>query len=225
MMEAVIYILRSSHIYLGFGLLALFWIPILSKKGGKAHIWAGRAYFGVMLTVLLTAGVICGYRMFTGQFIQGLILGLLTLISFNALWEGYIYARYRKEVPLWHKRAIRALNTLAFIYGIPVTYFGITTGNPLLLIFGPLALLANFRIVIGRRPAVRDIKQKNVRMREHYGAMLISGGAAYTAFLAFGSRQFLDLSEFNLGIIPWILPTIVVFVVVYFYNKRYPLST
>jgi hypothetical protein len=61
-------------------------------------------------------------------------------------------------------------------------------------------------------------------MREHYAAMLISGGAAYTAFLAFGSRQFFDLNEYGLNVLPWILPTIVVFIVVYLYNKRYPLS-
>lgn len=224
-MEAIIDILRSSHIYLGFGLLVLFWLPVLSKKGSKVHIWAGRGYFYVMCIVLLTAAVICAYRLFTGNFYQGLILGLLTLISFNALWEGYVYARFRKEVPEWHKSAIKVLNVLAFLYGLPVTYFGITTGNPLFLIFGPLAVLANFRIVIGKRPAVRDIRQKNVRMREHYGAMLISGGAAYTAFLAFGSRQFFDLNEYGLGILPWILPTIIVFIVVFFYNKRYPLLT
>lgn len=225
LMETLIDFFRSTHIYLGFGLLVLFWLPILTRKGSKLHVWAGRTYFGTMLAVLLTAAVICAYRLFTGQFLQGLLLGLLTLISFNALWEGLVYARYRKVVPNWQIRMIKFLNVIAFVYGIPVTYFGVTTGQPLLLIFGPLAILANFRIAIGKRPAVRDITQSNVRLREHYAAMLISGGAAYTAFLAFGSRHFLDLNEYGLGILPWILPTILVFVVVFLYNKRYPLAS
>ena len=44
MSEAIHQILRWTHIAIGFTILVVFWIPVLSKKGGRLHIAAGKVY-------------------------------------------------------------------------------------------------------------------------------------------------------------------------------------
>jgi hypothetical protein len=65
--------------------------------------------------------------------------------------------------------------------------------------------------------AIRDIiklmKRNSFELnwyQEHYKGMITSGIAAYTAFLAFGGRQFLgELLPGMWQILPWILPTLI----------------
>ena len=42
--DGVHLVLRSVHIVPAFVGLALFWVPVLAKKGGRLHVCAGWAF-------------------------------------------------------------------------------------------------------------------------------------------------------------------------------------
>lgn len=218
-MEALQHLLRSSHIWAGFALLALFWIPLFVKKGSRGHIIIGRIYTWLMFGVLFTAASLCVYRVATGNWSQGLALGFLTLISFNALWYGYVVAINKKLTKgIATTRSVLSLTTV--IYGVALTALGIYYSQMLFVIFGTLGFLPSIFALVNRLRGIP--KPKFNWLREHYSNMIISGGAAYTAFLAFGARMFFQYPDNTLlGILPWVLPTVLALFAVGRYNKQY----
>ena len=49
----------------------------------------------------------------------------------------------------------------------------------------------------------------NNRLQTHLAEMIVTGIAGYTAFFAFGARQFIqELLVGNWAVVPWVLPTI-----------------
>lgn len=217
-MDTLQQLMRTTHIWAGFALLALFWVPLFVKKGGRAHVVTGRIYTWVMFGILFTAAALCVYRIATGNWSQGFALGFLTLISFNALWYGYAIAIKKKLTPsIALARRIQFLVT--GIYGLVLCYLGVKYGQVLFIIFGILGFLPMVFAVIN---ALRKAPKTQFDwLREHYGNMIISGGAAYTAFLAFGSRVFFTIPEDSAwGIVPWVLPTAIAVIAVLLYNKK-----
>ncbi len=87
-------------------------------------------------------------------------------------------------------------------------------------IWAGFALLALFWIpLIVKKGAP---KRKFSWLREHYTNMIISGGAAYAAFLAFGARAFFTFPDKTvLAVLPWVLPTVFALMAVTYYNKQY----
>lgn len=209
---------RWFHIALGFLVLASFWLPMLSKKGSNVHVWSGRLYSLGMSVVLASAAVLCVMRAFQGKYGQSLLLGFLTLISFNALYQGLVFVR-QKEMAGNYKHIAFITNILILISGSVLLIWGLKTMHPLFLIFGALGIATSPAAIKRFRP-FNDYKPKYGWMQEHVAAMLISAGAAYTGFFAFGSRQFFVFENTTLAIIPWVLPTLLVLTYVVYYTRR-----
>jgi hypothetical protein len=172
-----------------------------------------------MFGVLATAAALCVHRALSGNWSQALALGYLTLISFNALWYGYAVA-IKKQLTTGIKTTRDTLLFIIAAYGLVLIYLGIKYEQMLFVLFGILGFLPLVFMAVGlisKKP-----QPKFNWMREHYGNMIISGGAAYTAFLAFGARMFFQYPDNSfLGILPWMLPTLVALIGLNFYNRKY----
>ncbi|UOK58443.1 DUF2306 domain-containing protein [Bacillus sp. OVS6] len=55
---------KILHIIGGFIALFVFWVPIVTKKGGKAHRVTGWVYTGGMIVVAISAFYMGAYRIF-----------------------------------------------------------------------------------------------------------------------------------------------------------------
>lgn len=218
-MDAAREILRTSHIWAGFALLALFWIPLLVKKGSKGHVMVGRIYSWLMFGVLFSAAALSIHRAIYGNWALAVSLGLLTLISFNSLWYGYAVAVKKKLTPgIANTRKV--LLGVTLVYSIILLYLGIRYQQVLFIIFALLAVLPFTPFVLAL--VRKEPQQKFSWLREHYTNMIVSGGAAYTAFLAFGARVFFTFPDNTfMAVLPWVLPTAVALLGVAWSNKRY----
>lgn len=218
-MDALNALLRSAHIWAGFALLALFWLPLIFRKGSRGHVLVGRIYTWLMFGVLLSAAIMCVHRVLQGNWAQGFALGFLTLISFNSLWYGYVIA-VKKRLTNGISNVRNALFTVTIIYSITLVYLGIKHDQVLFIIFGLLGFLPFIPLLLA---IARHSPQPEFNwVREHYTNMLVSGGAAYTAFLAFGSRIFFTFPDNTmLAVLPWVLPTFVALMGVTWFNRRY----
>jgi hypothetical protein len=218
-MDAVKTIMRTSHIWAGFALLVLFWLPLIFRKGSRGHVWVGRIYTWLMFGVLFSAAVLCIHRVVTGNWAQGFALGFLTLISFNSLWYGYAIA-IKKRLTNSIANARNAMFTIISIYSVALIYVGVHYNQVLFIIFGLLGTLPFIPLALAI--ARRTVQPEFNWLREHYTNMLISGGAAYTAFFAFGSRIFFTFPDNTLlAVLPWVLPTFFALMGVTWFNRRY----
>ena len=217
-METFRTIFLTTHIATGALILLIFWVAILAKKGPGLHKLAGKLYAYTMAIALLAAAVLCVTQLFKGNYFMPLILGFLTLISGNALWQGYSFARDKGLTPLNHKLLI-GLSATITLYAIPLLIVGIMYQQVLFIIFGALGALTG-PLDLKRFIKEADTIHKNW-LRQHYASMIISGGAAYTAFLAFGARSFINIDNTALAAVPWVLPTIIAMILIQWYNRRY----
>lgn len=55
-------IFKVLHIIAGFTALLVFWIPVVTKKGGKAHVRSGWVYVWAMGAVAISALVMGIWR-------------------------------------------------------------------------------------------------------------------------------------------------------------------
>ncbi|WP_332888707.1 DUF2306 domain-containing protein [Domibacillus epiphyticus] len=85
------------HIIGGFTALFTFWIPVVTKKGGKLHSMSGWGYVGGMIVVAISAFYLGMYRLFDpGQFFRNHII-------YN-VFNFYRHLKFIDSV-LWHSGA------------------------------------------------------------------------------------------------------------------------
>src|SRR5262245_7287479 len=105
------------HVSLGFLALAAFWVPALTRKGGRTHRRTGWVYVGAMLGVVLSAMLLAAMSLINPRWVRDLdglpperaarvlaqlraiaffLLGL-ALLTFTAGWQGLrvLWARRR----------------------------------------------------------------------------------------------------------------------------------
>ena len=204
--EAFLY----THIACGIASLITFWIPVFTRKGNKAHRKIGLIYVYMMWVVVLTAAFLSMENYLQGDINSALFLGFLSVLSANPLWHGISILSNKRKHSVAYLR-IRAVFAWALlIFGAYLMYYGIFIeqgGIRVLMLFFGFFGLTSFREV---RQSFRGNYSSVNWYQEHYKGMITSGIAAYTAFLAFGGRQFLgELLPGMWQILPWIAPTII----------------
>lgn len=198
--------------------IILFWIPAFSKKGGKLHRESGKLYVKAMAVVVLTAAILSIRLLAVGEYYTGLFLGFLSLITANPLFAGWAILRPKE----WHQKVYLIIGLTIGLYGLVMVYFAtqLPTGNGILFyFFGGIGVFSAWG------PLKGFIKKQTVtaaKMPTHVSGMLFSGGAAYTAFFAFGARAY--ISEIFVGwwqILPWVLPTLLAGLAASLYRRKY----
>jgi hypothetical protein len=191
---------RWMHIAAGAVALAVFWIPLVAKKGASVHVRAGWVYVSAMIAVAITAAVVCGYRIAFQPARRDLALFLLliSLLAATLAVGGVLVLRERK-------RATRRLRTLALpvllvLASIAVEVHGLGTDNTLLEIF-PLVALAT-----GISQLVYWLRPPRTRMHWWLRHMTDMGGACVTTITAF---VVVNASHLGLGVtslVAWFAP-------------------
>lgn len=244
-------LLRRSHIFVGMLGLFVYWIPIFAKKGGKAHIIAGRIFEWCGYYVASTALFTCvrylvtprHYAFFTPtertaeelariEFPQFFLtmLAFLAFIFFVQLRTAMRVVRTRKE-PVevyqnWEARFWLYGQVIACVALIGYGVVRLATGG------GSVHWLS---IVVGAIPLSEFKKERQFYLNprehkmswwyKHMDAILGCGVAFHTAGFVFLTR-WLGTNRWlelpgALQLVPWVLPALVGVPASYFWIKSY----
>lgn len=212
-------VFRHTHAWVGIAALMLFWVPALTRKGGRVHRTAGRSYVYFMLVVTIT-GILLSLRfLLEGRIVAGVFLGYLGVITFTAVWTGWRVLSAKRSANDYITPTYRALAWLNLAAGLVVLGLGLIQQVWLFLLFSPIGILAGIGSIRFMRNPPTD---RWYWLYEHFGGMIGSGIAAHIAFLAFGSRQmFPDWPLNGLGVLPWITPLVVGVAATVLLNRHY----
>ena len=221
-MEVISKGLLSMHVIAGFGSLVLFWLPMFTRKGGKWHRLIGKAYVWLMWIVVSTAAILSVENLVQGNYVIAAFLGFLSVITANPLWFGISVLKNKEELSLSYRKAHLAFNIVIFLFGVVLIGYGIALKasgvGVLMLIFGFLGV-ANIGSII---KAIKTPRTHTNWFDDHLTELITTGIAAYTAFLVFGARQFLEgMITGYWSIIPWLLPTVLGMVGIRFARKYF----
>ena len=211
----------AAHVATGLIGLAAFWVPVFARKGGAAHVWAGRVYAYCAYVVTLSAvtaslGRIVSYQVHGIGFAArpdlyglALFLGYLGVTTF-ALVRHALRAVATRKAPETFRTPFHALLAWASVAGsvmIVAVALGAWSGvSPVLLGLSPVGALTGLGML-------RDMRAPTPRMGwfySHIASMLGGGVAFHTAFAVFGSqRLWAHDIDGPLAVLPWILPTLI----------------
>ena len=221
--------LLGLHVLLGTIGLISFWLPALTRKGGKLHRKSGWFYVWAMLGVVVTAGLLSllllaiplVVRPASGSLTPakiarhvlqvratGVFFGYISLLTFTAGWQGLNVLRAKQGIAGMKTPFNIGLLLLNVVCGLGGIYMGWRMGQILFTIFGWLTF-ASGAVFLYRLRRNREVKM--YWWMEHLSGMITTGIAAYTAFFVNGGARLMDrlFAQFpNLQLIPWIAPTI-----------------
>ena len=209
-MDKVSTALLFLHITCGSISLITFWIPVFTKKGNKLHRKVGLVYVYMMAIVVVTAAILSIENAIQGDINTALFLGFLSVLSGNPLWQGVAILKNKKTYSKSFLQIKAGFAILLFVFGVFLVSYGLfieTEGIRILMFFFGFFGLTSIRDII---KLLKSTPENLNWYQEHYKGMIVSGIAAYTAFLAFGGRQFMgDILPGMWQILPWIAPTLI----------------
>ena len=183
---------------------------VVSSKGKKGHIIAGRTYFWGMTIIFLTAipmSIVSG----------NVFLFLIAIFSFYLAYAGMRFARNRTGIANifdWVAVGLMILSGMV-MWCLAIFYFINNNSQYItLIIFGFIAISLGYTDFRGYRNKSAIGKQ---RIARHLTNMLAGTIAVITAVLVT-----------NIYIEPvfilWILPTIVITPIIFWWNRKYTVS-
>ncbi|MDQ0340787.1 putative membrane protein [Caldalkalibacillus uzonensis] len=218
--------MRWVHIVAGFLALFTFWIPIVTKKGGKVHTRIGWIYTSAMAIVSVSAWYMGLYRIFFSPYSDSEVISFawfliyIGLLSAATAWYGIRVLRFKHRKSR-HRHSIDLLFPFLLLSGgIGMSIYGHFINFPLLAWF-PLV-----GIFLGGSQLwywLRVPKMKGQWLIEHIVGMLSCSIATITAFTVFGAPQLLNIAGSHPVL--WFIPTIVMLPVIIgfttYYTKKF----
>lgn len=231
------------HIVFGAIAMALFWIPVVTKKGGLNHRRFGKAYVWTMNTVAISAIIMSVMVLVAPEYFKANIIqnsqrpdavteGIRFFWTLLLFLSVFTFASVRNAtVVLRSKRSRDNLRTVSYLsmpVGLAVMSLvllwqsmntpAIQFVSPWLhIIFGILGLVNVYQML---RFAFSPSVKKNAWLIEHLSSMCGSGIAVYTAFFAFGARHVLaHLGHWQL--LFWVVPGVVGTVLIFLWSQKY----
>ena len=198
------------HILAGSISLVAAAFAVVSSKGKKAHIIAGRTYFWGMAVIFLTA-----IPMSIAS--SNVFLFLIAIFSFYLAYAGMRFARNRTGTANffdWVAIGLMVLSGVIMLF-LATNYFMNNNSQYITLtVFGFIAISLGYTDFRGYRNKSAIGKQ---RIARHLTNMLAGTIAVITAVLVT-----------NIYIEPvfilWILPTIVITPIIFWWNRKYTVS-
>ena len=218
-MELFETVLVYLHVTFGFAGLAAFWIPVLTRKGGRTHRRFGRIYVYCAYVVLASAAASVTYRLI-GFFAEGnaiadnptgvsflVFLGYLSIVTFITVRHGDAVLNSKQDPQSMNTAVNKALAGVAIAASSGLILFTLVVNPPtriVLFALSPIGVLLGtgiLKYVTGTNHSPR------AWLYEHLGSMLGGGIAFHTAFAVFGSARLFDLGLSGwMAVIPWALP-------------------
>lgn len=226
-----------AHIVAGSLALALFWLPMLAKKGSTVHRQSGRYYayllYGVSMSGIVSCLlVIAAPLYFKAKMLKDGVdpllqaenirafwhfLGLLSLLSWVSIRQAVLVLKAGVSRSLL-KQPLHLLSIVLLLpWGVYVLWLGMGRSQPLFIVFSLLAIVSAIGAL---RFIYRTEVSRMMLLREHIGNMLGSAIAIYTAFAAFGGRSLLGLSATG-QLVSWLLPSMIGMAFIWWYNRQY----
>ena len=198
--------LLSIHILAGSISLIAAGFAVLSSKGKKAHILAGRTYFWGMAVIFLTA-----IPMSIAS--SNVFLFLIAIFSFYLAYAGMRFARNRTGTANffdWVAIGLMVLSGVIMLF-LATKYFMDSNSQYITLtVFGFIAISLGYADFKSYRNKSAIGKQ---RIARHLTNMLAGTIAVITAVLVT-----------NINIEPvfilWILPTIIITPIIFWWNRK-----
>jgi uncharacterized membrane protein len=174
--------LLALHIAAGLVALTSMWIPIVARKGERAHRRAGWVFVGAMIVVSITALIMSGWLLVLGPVpTRGLFLLFTAVLTANAVSSGVRVLRTKERtVPHWH----------GWDVGVPavLTLVSVAIGLAGLRLHSPQLLASSaFGLVIGGMDLRYWLRPPTSRMHwwfKHMAGMLAGCLMALNAFVS-----------------------------------------
>jgi hypothetical protein len=214
-------LLLLVHATAGFVALASFWLPLLTRKGGRAHRWAGRWFVRAMFVVGVTAVPLAARFFVEGRWRSGIFLTYLFVITFTSVGRGWFALRYKQAPARYFGRTAAAVGGVNLLAGGFVLALGFWSGTVLLTLFAPVGLLIGAGLVNGWRHVPTNTHWWLV---EHLSGMIGAGIAAHVAFGSVGlERLSPDYGGVGtvIGMLPWLTPLVVGLAAIRLGTRRY----
>lgn len=209
----------AAHVAPGVLALATFWVAALARKGSRPHRLAGKAYFLAMLALLVPAVPLSwrALRFFdTGL---GVFLFYLLLITFTALWQGWMSLRHKREFAAYAGRGYRRLAWANVVAGAGVLVMGLVLREPVFVGFAAPGLLGGRGMLLTAR---RGPAHPRWWLGEHLSAMLGCGVATHIAFLSIGLPRLLPaLAGEGMRVFAWLAPLAVAMLLRVWLARKY----
>lgn len=205
------------HIVGGATGLGLFWVPVLSRKGGSAHRYWGRLFSWLMM---VTAGMALCMGVCTllaplathpnlkdPAFVAGVfgwMMIYLAILTVSLAWHGLRSVRNRRQHAANRAVFDVALQLLVIAAAINCIWQGLRIDQPLMLgmpFVGIASAGTNLWFVFRRNPAPDSY------LMEHVKALVGTGISVYTAFTAFGAVHLLPQQA--LSPVIWSVPLLI----------------
>lgn len=213
---------RWLHIIGGFFALLVFWIPIVTKKGGKIHTLVGWFYIWAMSVVSISAFYMGIYRIgwddqaSAKRVSFSWFLIFIAILSGASAWFGIRVLRFKKRHSIHSNMIDLGVSCLLLLSGIGIGIYGMTIQSPLITYFPLIGIFlgVNQLYYWFRKPI-----NKRHWLYEHFGGMIACCIATVTAFTVFGAPRLLQISSTNLFL--WLTPTFILVPVIIGYNIYY----
>ncbi len=138
--------IRVLHIAAGFTALALFWLPMVARKGGRVHRRAGWVYVVAMGVVAATAVVVCGARiLFDGPEVRArsVFLLFISILAATAAASGVRALREKQRAASTRKIINLGLPTLLLVSSVAISLYGLHLGALVFTVFGAIGLVSS----------------------------------------------------------------------------------
>ena len=213
---------RILHIAAGFLAFILFWIPLVTKKGGRVHNKVGWVYVFSMALVSFSAFYMGIYRVLFDETADATrvsfswFLIFISILSGATCWYGIRVLRYKKRKERHRSGVDLFVCSLLLISGIAIAWYGYLIGTPLLTYFPLLGVfLGSLQLYYWLRKPVKNMHW----LYEHLSGMIACSISTVTAFTVFGAPRLLNISSSSLFL--WFLPTMVLVPVLIFFTIKY----
>lgn len=219
-------VLRILHIFAGFAALLIFWIPIVTKKGGKTHKFVGWIFVWAMGIVSVSALYMGVYRVFFDKTADlevvafSWFLIFISILSGATAWYGIRVLRVKNRTKAHRQFLDLFASGLLLGSGAAISLYGFTIDSPLISYFPLLG------IFLGSMQLSYWLRKPTKRMHwyfEHFGGMIPCCISTVTAFTVFGAPRLLNVGVTNMLL--WILPTIILVPVLIgfqiYYGKKF----
>jgi hypothetical protein len=225
-LEFLFHAFRWLHIAAGFLALLIFWVPIVSKKGGRIHNRSGWVYVYAMAFVSVSAFYMGVYRIVWDPARTEDTIPFAWFLIFIALLSG-ASAWYGIRVLTFKRRSERHRSLVDFFFpllllgsSISISVYGF------IIDFGLLKYFPLIGFFVGITQLIYWLSAPKLKMHwmiEHLTGMLACCIATITAFTVFGAPRLLQIESVSL--ILWILPTLLIVPLIIgfsnYYKKKY----
>ena len=228
-------ILVAAHIATGAGGLLLFWVSVLSKKGGRVHRKWGLVFtYSMLVTGCIAMGMGVStlldpvgthphleppqWAPQTIRAIFGWMMLYLAILTVSLAWHGLQAVRNKRHHADNRRPFDVGLQLLVIGAALNCAARGYLAGQPLMIgisIVGVASGLTNLAFAFRAAPKRWDY------MIEHMKALVGAGISVYTAFMTFGLVRLMPHHALNP--ITWAIPLTVGLSIIFWH--RYQIGT